>query len=111
MSTKYPNQQVDIQSTLNPVANAATIITSAAIPVNGSVQIAPANLSRKGLIIWNQSANSIYISYTSPANSATNMTAIIPTYAAWIMPLPVYTGAIYATRNAGTGFTLTTELT
>lgn len=93
-------------------SSTATITTSAAIPVSpSSVQIIGANVNRKGLYIYNNSANSIYVAYGS-ANTGSIVTQIIPTFASFIVPATaVYTGPVYATRNAGSGSAVVTELT
>lgn len=91
-------------------ASTAVISASPSITTS-SAQIIGANANRKGLILYNNSANSVYIAYTSPANSSTNMTAIVATFAQWVMTFPIYTGAIYGIRNAGSGTVLATELT
>lgn len=93
-------------------AQTSTITVSPPIPVNpNNVKIIAANPNRKGLYIYNNSANSIYVAFGSAANSATNMTQIIATFTSFILPFPVYQGDIYATRNAGSGSAIVTELT
>ncbi len=88
----------------------SNIINSASVATT-SIVIVPSNPSRKGLIIYNNSANSVYIAYGPTCISATKMTAIIPTFQQWVMPVPIYTGDISAIRNAGTGICMSTELT
>ncbi len=76
-----------------------------------SVKIAEANPNRKGFIIFNNSANSVYVSLTGPAVAAT-CTRLIATYAAWEWLYPIaYTGEIYAIRNSGTGQVTVWEFT
>lgn len=91
-------------------SSTSTITISPAITTSSTLLIA-ANPNRKGLIIYNNSANSIYLAYGSPANSATNMTAILATFTHHVMAQPIYTGAIYAVRNSGSGNALVTQLT
>ncbi len=68
-----------------------------------SVQIAAQNLNRQGFVIFNNSANSCYVSWESPAVAA-QCIRIIPTYASWECYGPgVYAGALYCIRNSGTG--------
>ncbi len=89
----------------------ATVTTSAAIPVTPSaVLIVAANANRKGLIVYNNSGNSIYIKYGS-AGTASVLTRILATFANFTMEQPIYTGDLYATRNAGAGSAVVTELT
>jgi hypothetical protein len=87
----------------------ATVTQSVAVPTGTGVQIVPANPNRIGLILYNNSANSIYIRYGSPGTSAT-CTTVIATFAQWVMPQPIYTGALTACRNAGTGNVIYTEM-
>jgi hypothetical protein len=76
-----------------------------------SVLLIDTNLHRKGLLIYNNSANTIYIAYSTTASSATKMTLPIATFATWNMPLPIYTGPIAGIRNSGSGTCMVTELT
>lgn len=76
-----------------------------------SLVIAPANANRKGIVIFNNSANSCYVSLAGTAVAA-NCAHIIPTFASWECFWPVmYTGAISAIRNAGTGVITAWEFT
>jgi hypothetical protein len=86
------------------------ITESIASGVNASKQVAQPNTLRKGLIIWNNSSNSVYLSYESVANSA-SCTFILATFQSWVMPNPIYTGIISAIRNSGTGTLTVWELT
>lgn len=113
MSTLYPTQSISVTSSVpikQSISSTATISVSPTITTS-SVQIIAANPSRIGLLLYNNSANSRYIAYAPTANSSTNMTVIIPTFATWVMPYPIYTGALSAIGNAGTGNILVTELT
>lgn len=70
---------------------------------NTSVKIANKNPYRQGLIIFNNSSNSMYVSFKGPAVAA-NCIRVIASYSSWEYQLPVcYTGEIYAIRNSGTG--------
>lgn len=91
-------------------SSVATIRSSLSIALV-STRIIAANPNRRGLILYNNGANSVYVALGSPANSNTNMTFIIATFAHLILPLPIYTGDIYGVRNAGAGVVLSTELT
>lgn len=91
-------------------ASTATISVTATI-TTASVLVIAANANRKGLLIYNNSANSVYLAYGSAANSSTNMTRILATFTQFSMEAPIYTGAIYGIRNSGTGTCLVTELT
>lgn len=90
-------------------SNNSRLITSPVITTS-SVLIVGANNQRIGLWLYNNSANSVYISVTGPANSSTNMSFLVATFATWYMPADlIYTGAVYGIRNAGTGRVLATE--
>ena len=52
----------------------------------------------------------MYIAYDSIANSANHTTFLVPTYATWTMPFPLWLGSIAAVRNAGDGTIIVTEL-
>lgn len=68
-----------------------------------SVVVAPENENRKGFIVFNNSANTVYLSLadTSVASSCTKPLA---TYQTWeIMSDFWYTGPISAIRNSGSG--------
>lgn len=90
-------------------AQTSTISVSATITTS-SVKIIAANADRVGLILYNNSANSVYIALGSAANSNTNMSFIVPTFTSLVLPQPIYTGDIYGIRNAGTGAVILTEL-
>lgn len=74
------------------------------------VKIIDANLNRIGLILYNNGANSAYFKYGSAGNAGTDMTFILATFSSWVMPQPIFTGAIYGQRNAGSGVVVATEL-
>lgn len=93
-----------------PVSSAAVISTSPVITTT-SQKIIAANPKRKGLVLYNNSANSVYLALGVAANSNTSMTFILATFAHLVIPSPVYTGDIYGIRNSGTGTVLCTELT
>lgn len=104
----------ELQATFKNLVQAsdtATITTTPFAQAQISKVIAPANTNRKGLIIYNNCGNSIYVAFAATANSANNMTIIIPTFAHWVMPAPIYRGVISAIKNAGTtGSIQVTEL-
>jgi hypothetical protein len=87
----------------------ASVFTSPVITTASKV-IAPANNRRLGLILYNQSANSVYISFTAVGDSATTLCAIIPSFQSWTMQKPIYQGVISGIRNSGTGTVVVTEL-
>lgn len=72
--------------------------------------ILSANPNRVGLLIWNPTANSVYISYSLICD-ANSQTAIVASNTTWVMPEAIYTGPISCVRNAGSGGINITELT
>lgn len=75
-----------------------------------SVQIIGSNASRKGFILYNNSANSCYINFAATASS-NSCSIIVPTFASWSWTMTggTYTGQISAIRNAGSGTIIVTE--
>lgn len=74
-----------------------------------STKIVSANKARLGMIIYNNSTNSIYLCAASPCSSASSLFAIVPTYASYPLTAVQYTGEIYGIRNAGSGNVVVTE--
>lgn len=91
-------------------ASVAVISVSPVVTTTSQLLIA-ANPNRIGLLMYNNSANSIYIAYGAAANSANKMSRILATFTQFAMEPPIYTGPIYGIRNSGTGTVLVTELT
>lgn len=107
-------------STTSLPVNPVTVVATATVSVSpvittSSVKIVNANPARKALVLYNNSANSVYLSTATPATSGTNLFYILPTFTqvslTQLMPNTVYTGAIYGIRNAGTGSVVVTEFT
>ncbi len=87
----------------------AKVTTSASVATT-SVLLVGANVSRKGFILWNNSANSAYVSLADTSNSST-CTWIVATFTSLVYCFPVsYTGPISAIRNSGTGTITVYEL-
>lgn len=87
----------------------AALITVTPVAVASAV-IAQPNPRRIAFIIYNNSANSVYISYGATAVSA-QCTRIIATYTQVEVNATVcYTGVLSAIRNTGTGNVIVTEL-
>lgn len=77
---------------------------------NVSQLVLPANPDRRGLIIYNNSGNSVYLTF-GPTSASNTCTRILATFAQWDMLGPVvYTGEISAIRNSGSGSLIITEL-
>lgn len=98
----------------------STITYSAPIPVlvanpNNSVKIVSANANRKGLVIYNNSGNTIYLALRDTAgNGGTAMTFPLGTFASLSLNQVlgfVWLGDVWATRNSGSGGATVTEFT
>lgn len=98
------DRQPDSERPLHALITASPTITTT------SKVILAANPNRYGLILYNNSSNSVYIAFADSANSSTQMTLIIGAFGMWAMPAPIYRGTITGIRNAGTGTVLATEL-
>ena len=99
------DRQPNAEMPMNAAITASPTITTT------STLILPANPKRVGLILWNQSANSVYVAFAENGNSSTKMTLIIGAYSSWVMQGPIYRGPISGIRNSGTGPVVATELT
>lgn len=92
------------------LAPTATATISASVLLVSQV-VLPANTARKGFIIYNNSANSVYLTY-GPVSTGSTCTRILATFTQYESLGPVvYTGQISAIRNAGAGTLVITELT
>lgn len=86
----------------------ATVSTSANVALS-SVLISPANSSRRGFILYNNSANSVYITL-APTSGSSTCSLIIASFSNYTFSSFVsYIGPISAIRNAGTGSVIVTE--
>lgn len=92
-------------------ATRATVTASATITNAGPVMVATTNSRRLGLVLYNNSANTVYIKFGAPGNAGTDMTVPIATFQSYQMPAPIFTGALFGIRNSGTGVVVATELT
>ena len=83
--------------------SAATVTTTASV-TNAGLLLVAANPNRRGFIIWNNSANSAYVTL-GPVSVSSTPTFIVPTFQSLIWMYAVsWTGPISAIRNgAGTG--------
>jgi hypothetical protein len=98
-----------IVSTENKVGSVTqTTVVSAAT----SGLLLAANSTRKGVHIVNTDANLLHINYGSAAVIATaNVGSVAATTGLWIMPEPIYTGALYGIwAGDGAGVAIITEL-
>lgn len=97
-----------------PYQSSTTVVTTVpSFAATVSTLLIAANPNRKALFLWNNSANSIYLSYALTSNSSTP-TFILATFATFgpgnYGPV-VWTGPISGIRNAGTGSVTVYEVT
>lgn len=85
--------------------------TISANVAQASVQILPANPNRRAFILYNNGANSTYITL-GPTSNSSSCTFIVATFTHFNWPFPniSYTGPISAIRNAGSGTIVCFEL-
>ncbi len=96
--------------TVHDIVQVSGLVKTITNVLLASVQIVPANPDRKGLVIFNNSANSCYVSPENPAVAASCM-RLIATFASWECYGPtVYTGPLYCIRNSGSGNVTVWEL-
>lgn len=94
-----------------PIAVSTAKITVSPVITTVSQPIIAPNPDRKGLTLYNNSANTVYCAYAPTTITTSIITFQIATFASWTMPDPVYTGVISGIRNSGTGTVIATELT
>jgi hypothetical protein len=101
---------------LASIVTNTTKLTSNSCTVTGtnvllaSVVICQANPNRKGFIIFNNSANSTYVTFGATSSSAT-CTYLIATFASLTVNSGcIYTGVMSAIRNSGSGVVTVYEL-
>lgn len=72
------------------------------------ITIVSSNTSRKGLVLYNQSPATLYVSSVN-GFTKTSAPVVIPTMSRWTMPVD-YTGAYYGVWDAATGRVQVTEV-
>jgi len=99
--TQSPNDRSVVASaaTLTNVASSAT-----------SVSLLAANTARYGVIVYNDSNQTLYLKYGTTA-STTSFTYLLTPKATWEMPFPIYQGAIDGIWSSANGAARITELT
>lgn len=73
-----------------------------------STLVSERNSARRGFVLFNNSANSCYLSL-STASVAAHCAAIVPTFNQFVFPYP-YVGEISVIRNSGSGVCTLWEL-
>lgn len=96
---------VEIETTPAATATITAVASSAA-----SVAVVASNAARRGLILSNNSTEPVLVAFAAAA-SATAFTVVLAVGQNFVLPAPVYTGAISAIwPTAGTGDLSATEL-
>ena len=99
------NGSVEIETTPAATATITAVASSAA-----SVAVVASNAARRGLILSNNSTEPVLVAFAAAA-SATAFTVVLAIGQNFVLPAPVYTGAISAIwPTAGTGDLSATEL-
>lgn len=105
-----PPSVMQVISSGDSIAYQATVSASANITTaagTGSVLVMNDNPNRKGFMLYNNSSNSVYVTFG--ATSASNAcSVIIASFQQFIFMSP-YVGKISGIRNAGTGNVIVTE--
>lgn len=90
------------------------LVTASATITTVAVKIIGANPNRKGLSLYNNSSNSVYLRLGGAGNGGTNMSFILATFnqisISQLFPGIVWTGEVWGIRNSGTGVVVATEL-
>lgn len=90
-----------------------TVTLAAQIPAASTVMICPANPARRGLTVYNNSTNSLYVGVESDVSGGNQIGQCAsnagPTAHFYMMGPVVYTGALYGRRNTGSGSVVVTE--
>lgn len=101
--------------TTAPLTSSTATVTASAVITTTAIKIIGANANRKGLSLYNNSANSVYLKLGAAGNGGTDMTAILATFAQLSISQlylgVIWTGEVWGIRNAGTGQVIATELT
>ena len=85
------------------VIGISTYLKTSTPVVTASIKIANINKNRKGFVVFNNSSNSVYITYGETAVAAT-CTRILATFNQFeSFSTTCWTGEMYAIRNSGSG--------
>lgn len=90
----------------------ADVTKSPSVGSSSQLILAP-KASRRGLIVYNNDGAKAFLALGVPAVIGTVLSLEIKANEFWVMPEPVFTGAVYAVRSpgAGSGFLYCTEFT
>lgn len=95
---------VDVTRLPQPGASQVSAVSASV----SSVVIVPPNLLRYGLTVWNDSTSVLYLKCGAGA-SVTSATIVVPAQGFYVVPYPVYTGALYGAWVSASGFARITE--
>jgi hypothetical protein len=105
----YVRNRVSADTT-ETAAAATTIKKTTTSVLTASKVVCEANPKRKGFYIWNNSANSVYLSFEGTASSA-GPTKILATFTTWeVINGAIWQGVISGIRNSGSGNIVVWEL-
>ena len=76
-----------------------------------SVKILSSNSLRRGAIVYNSINANLFLALGVAANNTTRCSFFMTNQSHLILPLPIYTGDIFAMRTAGSGIIAVTEIT
>lgn len=93
-----------------PFRAGTTTQTISASVAQTSVVVLPANPRRVWFSMYNNGANTVYLTY-GPTSSGSTPTRALATFASFETGEVCYTGAISAIRNAGSGTIVSYEMT
>lgn len=88
--------------------DSTTIISTSVLTI--STTILPPNQNRLAFMLYNNSANSGYFTFSS-VSSSNKCSFIVPTFANWYWPFSniYFSGALSCIRNSGSGNVIVTE--
>jgi len=103
-------QRVTIADAYPKAGNSTAVSLTASA---SSQTLKASNSARIGFFVTNTSASAAYINYGATAAASTSFVAMVPANGGyWVMPTPIYTGALSAIwAGATTGALIGTELT
>ncbi len=95
---------VDVTRLPQPAGSQLSAVTASV----ASVEIVTVNLLRYGLTVWNDSSSVLYLKLGSAA-SASSASVVLRPQGFFVVPYPVYTGALYGAWASAVGAARITE--
>jgi hypothetical protein len=91
------------------IISSKTLVTTSPNVLLVPIKIIGQNDNRVGFMLYNNSANSAYITYGA-ANGSSTCSFILATFTQYVHMATIWwTGELYAVRNAGSGSIIITE--